>query len=388
MKDKNKDNPSNKEDKEEEQNGKNFWAILGIAAVICVAICIVGLTASYYYVRCHADPSTPLHEQRGLFGDSWGGVNALISALAFAGVIATLYLQNSDLRLQRKEMAAQRKEFEAENKTLKYQRFENLFFNMLNLQQRIVEGLKYNYIDYEDEIISMATGGMKLKKREINREVVGRDVFRYLFNNVSFNAEVENEIREFVGYKEYLHEAGFASYNNTYFPTFFDQYFRHLFQIVEYIEKQDFEFNEAYNYVSMLRSTLSRYEMVWLYYYALQPENRKQKLLIEKYSLLEGIQGGLLSLSVERGNPYFGYAMIEEDMEEDGFTGTDFELYLTDNLKKHDKYHLSAFWSEANMAEGKHYYTRWRKYVETKYSDLVHDIMQKISLEKEEKTDD
>lgn len=381
MKDKYKDNPSKKENKEDEQNGKSFWAILGIAAVICVVICILGLTASYSYVRCHADSSIPLHEQRGLFGDSWGGVNALISALAFAGVIATLYLQNSDLRLQRKEMAAQRKEFAAENETLRYQRFENLFFNMLNLQQRIVEGLKFNYIEFEDEIIPLATGGTKLNKREINREVVGRDVFRYLFNNVLFLAEVDNNNRKFEGCREYLHDVGFSGYNKIYFPTLFDQYFRHLFQIVEYVEKQGFGFNEAYDYVSLLRSTLSRYEMVWLYYYALQPENRKQKLLVEKYSLLEGIQGGLLSLSVERGNPYFGYAMIEDVMEEDGFAGTDFELYLTDNPEEQDKYHLFAFWSETNMAEGKHYYTRWREYVETKYSDLVRDIMQKISKE-------
>lgn len=64
-----------------------------------------------------------------LFGDSFGVVNVLlISALAFAGMIVTFVLQ-------RKELEVQRKEFFSQNETLRLQRFENTFFNMIDLQK-------------------------------------------------------------------------------------------------------------------------------------------------------------------------------------------------------------------------------------------------------------
>lgn len=83
---------------------------------------------------------------RGTFGDQFGAVNALFSGLAFAGLIYTIILQRRDLELQRndlklqreelvltrKEMEEQTAEFEKQNETLKIQRFENTFFNMLS----------------------------------------------------------------------------------------------------------------------------------------------------------------------------------------------------------------------------------------------------------------
>ena len=86
------------------------------------------------------------------FGDSAGATNGLFSALAFAGVIYAIFLQKDELSLQRqelkntrKEIAGQKREFQMQNKTLKHQRFENTFFQMLNLHQEIVRGLSYSF---------------------------------------------------------------------------------------------------------------------------------------------------------------------------------------------------------------------------------------------------
>src|SRR5215211_2246931 len=43
-------------------------------------------------------------EARGQFGDLFGGVNALFTGLAFAGVIYTILLQRWDLEVQREEL--------------------------------------------------------------------------------------------------------------------------------------------------------------------------------------------------------------------------------------------------------------------------------------------
>ncbi|MBI5790399.1 MAG: hypothetical protein HZA63_02880 [Rhodocyclales bacterium] len=51
-------------------------------------------------------------QQRGLFGDSYGALNALFSGLAFAGVIATLLLQRQELSYQREELELTRAELQ------------------------------------------------------------------------------------------------------------------------------------------------------------------------------------------------------------------------------------------------------------------------------------
>lgn len=55
---------------------------------------------------------TVLPEWPGVFGDSFGWVNSLFSALAFAGVLVTLWMQRHELQLQREEMKMTRQELE------------------------------------------------------------------------------------------------------------------------------------------------------------------------------------------------------------------------------------------------------------------------------------
>lgn len=88
--------------------------------------------------------------ERGVFGDKFGAVNSLFSGLAFAGLIITLFFQKEELELQRQELAetrkeleGQKKEFEEQNKIMRRQSFENTLFNMLSLQQEIVNKLLY-----------------------------------------------------------------------------------------------------------------------------------------------------------------------------------------------------------------------------------------------------
>ena len=124
---------------------------------------------------------------RGTFGDQFGAVNALFSGLAFAGLIYTIILQRRDLKLQRrdlklqreelaltrKEMEEQTAEFEKQNETLRIQRFENTFFNMLSQFQEVVNSLS-------------VTARVNME----NVEYVGRDVFSVLFTNVTVYVDI------------------------------------------------------------------------------------------------------------------------------------------------------------------------------------------------------
>lgn len=60
----------------------------------------------------------PNWEHRGQFGDMFGGLNAVFSGLAFAGVIYAILLQRRELALQREEMRMSREELAAQNQLI------------------------------------------------------------------------------------------------------------------------------------------------------------------------------------------------------------------------------------------------------------------------------
>lgn len=160
-------------------------------------------------------------EKRGQFGDMFGAVNALFSGLAFAGLIITLILQRRELSLQRdeleqtrEELKNQREEFEKENETLKYQRFENLFYNMLNLQQEIVAGLRYEYGEEQIVMVPIGPDNSPVQdKRKINRVVTGREVFRYTFESAEIYLTKRDHFNQRIvvnGYRGYLKVKGLS----------------------------------------------------------------------------------------------------------------------------------------------------------------------------------
>lgn len=346
-----------------DKKGWSVWIILLISLFVCVGVSILGIWLSYLYVSSYFAPANnDIQNARGLFGDSWGGVNAIVSALAFAGVIVTLFLQNRDLNLQRKEMARQREEFEKENHTLKYQRFENLFYNMLNLQQEIVASLRFDYYQEERRYVTDQT----VDSQTIKRTVSGRDVFRYTFERaeIQLSAITGGGQRLIVlGYRAFLNKKGLAAYDSTLIPTYYDHYFRHLYKIIHFVDSQGFPFKESYRYVSLLRGTLSRYELVWIYYNALNPSYVKFKKLIEKYSLLKNIREDLLTLSLETEKYYRGLDIKPEELRENGFSGLDFELFLTDKDEEQEKYLISAFWKENEIEKGRSYLNKWNAFI-------------------------
>lgn len=86
-----------------------FWAWWTAATAICLVIWFGGYFFSIWQSGCicifqvNGDTSS-----LALFGDSFGGGNVLVSALAFAGMIVTFAFQRYELEMQRKELKAQR----------------------------------------------------------------------------------------------------------------------------------------------------------------------------------------------------------------------------------------------------------------------------------------
>ena len=225
---------------------------------------------------------------RGTFGDQFGAVNALFSGLAFTGLIYTIILQRRDLELQRhdlklqrdelvltrQEMEEQTAEFEKQNETLKIQRFENTFFNMLSQFQEVVNNLKVSKDYYKSE---------------------GRDCFEKTFVK---NDQIEQSLNDFahLSMSSIIFRFGLSGYYKSEMPKYFDHYFRLLYRILKFVNdsKVITDMNEKYEYVATLRAMLSRYELVWLYYNGLSYGAKKFKPLIERYAMLNNLRKELL----------------------------------------------------------------------------------------------
>lgn len=222
-------------------------------------------------------------ENRGTFGDMFGAVNSLFSGLAFVGVVFAILLQRNELVLQRKELKFTRDELEgqkiqleAQNTTLKKQNFENTFFELLRMQNEIIQSI--DLVDSDRNITS------------------GRDCFRVFYRR--FNKVWRADDPKLRGETE--HER----INNTYmhfYQSYQDEighYFRCLYNLVKFVDNS--QIKEKRLYTNIIRAQLSSNELALLFYNSLSVMGRdKFKPLIEKYSLLKTVPQNILFNLIE-----------------------------------------------------------------------------------------
>lgn len=274
-----------KTNKEETKSRLWIWIVVAIIGVLAAW----GL--SWWLINKNIDCST----ERGTFGDMFGAVNALFSGLAFAGLIVTLLYQKEELKLQREELKetrnelnAQKLEFQEQNKTMKRQRFENTFFNMLSLQQEIVANLSY------DEVERVMDFSNPLKNNVKHTIYNGRTIFREMYLNLTVSILGNHS---YMGIKRAIEANDYGAYSYISSTTRFDHYFRHLYRIFKYVDSTELiEDNERYDYACIVRSQLSDYELVMLFYNCLTSNGRaKFKPLIEKYVIFNNLREELLA---------------------------------------------------------------------------------------------
>lgn len=243
------------EGEEPEKSLRNYkkyivWSVFGVIAVWAMTFLL--------YLNNNS-------EERGQFGDMFGAANALFSGLAFVGLIITLILQREELSLQRDELKQTRKEFENQNKTMKRQRFENTFFNLMSLHQNI-------------------TVNLELKNSAFNNDaspLKGREVFKQLY---------QKEYKSLFGFNlNYGYEDPKELLDSWYFEVF--NHYLHFFEgILRFIDESDLlEDIERQQYAIMLRNTLSDFERYTIFYYFVA-HGGWHKDIAEKYGLFYGIK--------------------------------------------------------------------------------------------------
>lgn len=234
---------------------------------------------SWLGVSCLFDGS----EERGTFGDQFGAINALFSGLAFAGLIYTILLQHEELGLQRQELAdtrdelkGQKEEAEKQNAIMRKQQFENTFFQLLQTHHEIIK--MWSYLDNDRMIYGQSALKLYYKKF----------VAAYLGDSTGYlDSEMENDIKKICNFYGLAYQ-DWEEYGGVYF--------RNLYRTIKYIDEHTILSRiEKYEYVTLLRSQLSDYELALLFYNCLSFYGRgKFKPLIEKYALLHNLPERLL----------------------------------------------------------------------------------------------
>ncbi|MBI3786996.1 MAG: putative phage abortive infection protein [Ignavibacteriales bacterium] len=157
------------------------------------------------------------------------------------------------------------KQLEHQNETFKKQRFENNFFQLLQLHHNIVNAIE---------------------KPVLETAIRGRVVLKRLYGE--FVKACDNECQK-------TPNAGQIKIIERSFLAFFDKnepelglYFRNLYNIFKFIDSSDID--DKTFYTNLVRAQLSLPELLLLFYDALTPlGNEKFKPLIEKYTLFKNI---------------------------------------------------------------------------------------------------
>lgn len=223
-----------------------------------------------------------------LLGDFTGGAVASIWSLAGLFLIYVAFLGQKqqllnqqleimysqlEVKYTRLELEGQKMEMIDQNKTLRKQRFENTFFQLLRNHQDIV-----NDIDIRRAI--KGTGEMTVSHS-------GRDCFKIFYTK--FNSGIQSTmplgkiLEVYMNfYSDYQADLG--------------HYYRNLYHILKFINtSKELKENERYQYSSLLRALLSSYELALIFYNGIGDYGVEFfKPLIEKFSLLKNIDPRLL----------------------------------------------------------------------------------------------
>lgn len=310
------------EDSLDEELEPNNWYAWVVGICICLYVWIVGAVithvwAKYFFINC-AD----VDNNKALFGDSFGAVNALISAFAFAGMIVAFIMQRYELKLQRKElrmtrdeMSEQTREFDTQNKIMRQEQFENTLFQMLHTHHenimsmqagdvrgrdcfevfvsqlrdlyfgvnKILDGIDKNkQIDlgpHQKRAVEILS---KMSKEERN-DFAFYMAYGYLFYGTQYKSSYKKDsdaaflslmVSQVVNGAEVAIITSSTMVNKPR-SSQLGHYYRHLYQMVKFVNRQrKLYFFQRYEYMKMIRAQLSDYEQVLLYYNAISPLGR------------------------------------------------------------------------------------------------------------------
>lgn len=237
--------------------------------------------------------------------------------------------QQKQMDLQKQEMEKTNEEFKIQNQTIKTQRFENTFFNMLTLHNQLIENLSFSssglgrpnrtstgrstFPDIVDEFyksfdserkrldkIYVASANHLNKKDKDKIDLAMKrsslrdiEIINYVEEIPESDYDLCNKFLE-----EFLHNDELIvimdSYDKFYnrYDNLLGHYFKSLYRIIKYVDETNLieDQEEKEFYTDFIRSQFSTFEQVLLFYNCLSDKSFCNFLpFLRKYNLLDGL---------------------------------------------------------------------------------------------------
>ncbi len=197
-------------------------------------------------------------------GDTLAGV---FGSLAFAAAAVAVAMQSFELKAQRDELKQtrdvlreQRQEASTQNKSVKEQIHDNTFFQMLSALSNIISD-----IDLEEN----------------SESFMGRDCFRE--NYKKMKVKLNTSLKQ--GYKVERYDRINAAFFDNHAHEF-GHYFRFLYNFFRFLDESE---ETKPHHIKILRSYLSDYETLLVFYNCLTPKGGKFCHYLSKYEVFDNI---------------------------------------------------------------------------------------------------
>jgi hypothetical protein len=214
--------------------------------------------------------------EMGQTGDAFGGLNALLTAIAGALVAWAGFMQYQTL-------ATARVVAEEERKHRKRQEFESLFFQLLDLSTRITEKIERSISAVSSEAIG-GSSDTRVGARAL-------DSYAHLIaREVTPPSNPSEDLSTNTLLLRYLVQSYFRSVYKKK-PSTFGPYFRILFQMFKHISESDLPLKDQITFSNIARGQISDGAVLLLALNGVTPNGHKFAPLIEKFGLLEHLHG-------------------------------------------------------------------------------------------------
>lgn len=241
-------------------SGKTEDYSKNLMRIALILLLVLGVYATFFVMLLW---NVPLSEgfdkiRDGTFGDSFGTLNTLFSGFAFSGIIITILMQKSDLAESRKQIGQQQ--------------VESQFYNILSLQQQVISGFDLHVVN-DDSSVKIIQGRdcfrawrRKLKARYLDQ--ARRGIEPSLASQTAYQSVL----------KSHLGDLGL--------------YFRSLYSVFRFIETLEKE--DQKKYAVVVRSLLSDYELIFLFYNCLSPMGARFSRYAQVHALFDNLDISLL----------------------------------------------------------------------------------------------
>lgn len=201
-------------------------------------------------------------QDKGQFGDSFGVFTSLFSALAFGGVLFTLWYQHQTLLHNKRDADIRH--------------FESVLFNLISAYNSVVQDMDLHNVQTKNFVAS------------------GRDCFyRYFVRNLRpaykrLKAEQPNGDEL---------ELARSAYGGVWLRHRHNlsHYLRFLYNIFKYIDSAELSVDLKKKYTNIVRAQLSDYELLILFYNCLHKNGSERfKPLVERYAIFNNLPEDML----------------------------------------------------------------------------------------------